>query len=214
MKTANDSRTAAAGSTNSAVASIQTHTQPLRSAIRPLHTGWARMVDALLPRTCAACRRWISGAERCCADCQAQLERLARLSYCPRCGRTMAPESIHTTACAACGRERFWNVAGIARVGPYATALRDLLVSLKFGGKASAAEVLADALAGALRRTEWFERIDCFVPVPMHRLRRWQRPCDHAAMLAERLSARVGISVRRAAIRRRNYAPSQTRARS
>ena len=189
----------------------QSTLHPFRTAAIATRSILASIADAVLPRTCAACNQWIDHPQPCCRACRSALAGLARLTYCPRCGRTMAPESIHTTACAACLRERHWNTAGIVRVGPYAPLLRRMIVSLKFGGRANVVNALADLLVAALRQAEWLPKINCLVPVPMHRLRRWQRPCDHADALARAVSERLRIPVQRAAVRRRAYAPSQTR---
>lgn len=144
-----------------------------------------------------------------CADCESRLEPLLNTVYCPRCARTARPESIFDDRqCAWCRNEPQWNIAGIARIGPYAPPLSDLLCDLKFGGNQRAAEWLAAHLARELTSRPWFSRVEVLVPVPMHWLRRLQRPCAHARMLAESLGARLGLPVR-SWVRRRKYSPSQ-----
>jgi ComF family protein len=170
------------------------------------------LLDALLPQTCVACDGWIAGNEgRVCPACQAAIETAQAVPYCPRCGRTMSPLAIHEKYCARCRTERFWNVAGVARVGLYRDeTLRRLLVGLKFTGSERQADYLGALLADAMRRTRWAGELEALVPVPMHRLRRWQRPCDHARLLAEAISRRLSIPVRKAAVRRVKYSISQT----
>jgi ComF family protein len=124
----------------------------------------------------------------------------------------MSPFSIHEKGCARCRTERFWNVTAVARVGEYREeSLRRLLVGLKFTGGERQADYLGELLTDALGKKEWLGEIEALVPVPMHRLRRWQRPCDHAQVLAEAVSRRLRIPVRRAAVRRVKYSISQTR---
>ncbi len=171
------------------------------------------LVDALLPQTCVGCDRWIARDDSpACPECRAALEATRALPYCPRCARTMSPFAIHEKGCARCRTERFWNVAALARVGEYREeSLRRLLVGLKFTGSERQADYLGQLLADAFRKQKWLDEIEALVPVPMHRLRRWQRPCDHARLLAEAVSRRLRIPVRRAAVRRVKYSISQTR---
>jgi predicted amidophosphoribosyltransferase len=131
------------------------------------------------------------------------------LPYCPRCGRTLPRPAIHEDHCARCKSEPFWNVAGVARVGLYTPALRSALLGLKYRGRERNAGYLADCLAAAVRAQGWLEQLDALVPVPMHWLRRAQRPCDHARLLTEALAERVKVPVIRL-VRRVKHSPSQT----
>jgi ComF family protein len=163
-------------------------------------------LDALLPQTCVVCEQWIASEESpACSTCRGALNVGQTLPYCPRCGRTVSPLSIH------CRTERFWNVAGVARVGEYRDeSLRSLVLGLKFSAGQRHAEYLGELLADALRQRAWLAEIEAFVPVPMHRLRRWQRSCDHARMLADAVSKRLNVPVRGAAVRRVKYSISHT----
>jgi ComF family protein len=178
----------------------------------PVRRVLAPLLDAVLPQTCVSCDSWIAADEPpACPACRALLEATIALPYCPFCGRTVSPLSIHEKNCAHCRTERFWNVGGIARVGEYREeALRRMLVGLKFTGGERQADYLGHLLASAMRKAAWVSGIDALVPVPMHRLRRWQRRGDHAQMLADAVSRRLKIPVRRAAVRRAKYSISQT----
>jgi ComF family protein len=170
------------------------------------------VTDALVPQTCVTCGAWISaGSGLACSRCRAEIAEIMRASYCPYCGRTMPPPAIHDDGCARCMHERFWNVAGIARIGAYEPLLRRLITRLKYGGRERNAELAADLLAAAIERQGWPGELRFIVPVPMHWLRRWQRPCDHAALLAAALSQRLNVPMLRA-VRRTKHTPSQTHA--
>lgn len=179
----------------------------------PARTALAPLLDALLPQTCVSCDTWIAADEPpACPACRGLLEATIALPHCPFCGRTVSPFSIHEKNCARCRSEYFWNVRGIVRVGEYREeALRRMLVGLKFTGSERQADYLGGLLADAMRKAPWVGEIDALVPVPMHRLRRWQRRCDHAQMLADAVSRRLKIPLRRNAIRRFKYSASQTR---
>ena len=179
-----------------------------RSRRRPW--GLDGLLDATIPQTCIGCGRWIPGARgRSCERCNKRLKRLATLPYCRSCGRTVNPISLTADGCRACRSERAWNFAGLARVGPYERLLRDLVLRVKYGGDVRAAVELADRLAAALGETPWFRDVGALVPVPMHWLRRWQRPLNHAALLTELVAKQTGKRVI-SAVRRVRYAPSQT----
>lgn len=183
--------------------------------------GARTVLDAVFPQTCVACGQWIfGGGEALCPGCAAALAEAASATYCQRCGRTMPAAAIHDEHCARCRSESFWNLGRVVRVGPYEAPLRAVIVGLKFTGDRRHVEFLGSRLAGALAGEPWIVTIDAFVPVPMHRLRRHQRPCDHALELANAVARhlrRAGgprIAVQQSAIRRRSYAVSQTRAAS
>ncbi|MCA9245068.1 MAG: ComF family protein [Phycisphaerales bacterium] len=167
------------------------------------------LADVVSPRSCLGCGVLIEHAGRVCAPCDAALAELRRLSYCGRCGRSARPETIDDDGCGVCRRERFWNMAGVARFGAYESPLREMVLDLKYDGVLANAEWLGAALAQRIAERPW-QPIDAIVPVPMHPLRRWQRPCDHAAELAEVVSRRLGIPLRRLA-RRSRYSESQLR---
>lgn len=169
------------------------------------------LVDAALPQTCAACGAWVAGSNGpVCPACHDEVCTASRLPYCPRCGRTLPRSAIHDDGCARCRAEPFWNVAGVVRVGRYTPALRSLLVGLKYHGHERNAGYLADRLAAELRERGWLGELNALVPVPMHWLRRAQRPCDHARLLAGALARRLKLPVIRAA-RRMKHTPSQVR---
>lgn len=180
------------------------------SALRAAAAVWQSADDMVMPQTCGACGNWIAGVEGdLCADCLAELRAAAAISSCPSCGRNAQPVTIRDGDCRACRGERFWNVAGVARVGPYGGALRALIVGLKYSGRERAAAIIARHLAESLRQTAWFADVDWLVPVPMHVVRRMFRPCNHALLLAEELSRCTGLPLARAVRRVRNT-PSQT----
>lgn len=135
--------------------------------------------------------------------------RLERLPYCTRCGRVGRRESIGAHGCAGCVSESFWNVGFVSALGPYHEPLASLVRALKYHGDSRCASILADRMAARLRGEPWLATVEALVPVPMHWLRRMQRPCAHAAMLADALGKALKLPVLSLASRIR-YAPSQT----
>jgi ComF family protein len=121
----------------------------------------------------------------------------------------MARVAIHESGCARCRREGFWNAAGVARVGAYTPGVRRLVTGLKYRRRQRSADFAAGLLAAVLAACGWGTGLDGLVPVPMHWLRRWQRPCDHTELLATALARRLHVPVLRA-VRRVKHTPSQT----
>lgn len=168
------------------------------------------LLDAALPQTCVACGTWIPAESGvACPACRAELLADLDRPACGRCGRTLPPAAIHAEGCARCRTEHFWNVSGVARAGLYGTPMRSLLVDLKHRGAERNGAFAAELLVAAVRRQAWAAELDCLAPVPMHWLRRLQRPCDHAWILAEHVGRRLGLPLVRL-VRRVRHTPSQT----
>jgi NADH pyrophosphatase NudC (nudix superfamily) len=92
----------------------------LRALLRPAGVLAQGLMDAILPQTCVVCGQWIPArAGLACGPCGELMGQIARVSYCPHCGRTMPTTAIDQVGCARCKHEDFWNVAGVARVGAY-----------------------------------------------------------------------------------------------
>ena len=181
--------------------------RPIFATLRDLGCG---VLDATLPQTCVSCGVWLPGGHGlACAGCHTEIATAFLRPGCPRCGRTLPRASIHEDHCARCRTEQFWNVAGVARVSTYEPTIRSIVLGLKYRGQERNAHYLAEWLAAALQDRGWPDGLDALVPVPMHWLRRWQRPCDHARVLAEALGQRLKTPVVRL-VRRARHSPSQT----
>lgn len=177
------------------------------------------MVDAVFPCTCLGCETWIRSEDApLCPHCSASIDAQRIISTCPQCARSINPLSVLDGSCAACRTEPFWNVVEIVRGGTYEEPLRSMLIRLKYGGRQRDADYLGELLARRLLATTWCGQIDVFIPVPMHILRRLQRPVDHAVALAEACVRKLRIMqpatrparMSHALVRRSRYAPSQT----
>lgn len=167
--------------------------------------------DALVPQTCAGCGAWIPATEGVlCEGCRRRVVRSIRWTYCPRCGRALASTAIHEEGCARCLHEKFWNIAGLVRLGLYEPPLERLVTGLKYGGDERGVALLAELLAAAIVKRGWRAELDYVIPVPTTLLRRWQRRCDHAAVLAAALAGRLDRPMLRA-VRRVRHSQSQTR---
>lgn len=185
-----------------------------RRFVRPAFRVLRQLDQLLMPPTCPVCNMATSdGRDAMCEACSRMLSVSAAATYCRRCGRAVNPLAITEKNCVLCRKERHWNLAGLVRTGSYPAELRKLLIDLKYAGGQRSIEPLAVRIASALRGEVWISKVEALVPVPMHWLRRLQRPCNHAYVLAEAVGRAVGIPLLDAC-RRVRYRPSQTTAKS
>lgn len=179
------------------------------AGLRALRAALARVDDVLMPQTCAVCGAWIdSRREFACEPCETALRAAAQVPYCGRCGRSAHPFAQAEDGCGECRGERHWNIAGMARIGPYVPELRQLVLGLKYGGRERCAAALGGMLAERLRLAPWLGDVDLLVPVPMHWRRRWFGRSPHAALLAAAVGRRLRLRVA-AVVRRVRHTPSQ-----
>ncbi|MBI4614655.1 MAG: ComF family protein [Planctomycetes bacterium] len=169
------------------------------------------LLDVAFPRTCFLCRADLSSSrnQALCARCWRSLPRLRRRA-CDRCG-TPDPLALWDGGCSACRRRSFPHRSLVA-AGSHRGGLRELVHLLKYSGFRGAAGPLARILAARLRRQDTLRshRIDLVVPVPSSASRDAARGFDHAALLARRLAARLGLPIDARALFRRRRAPPQT----
>lgn len=183
--------------------------QRLETATHRLRRWLNGAVSAAIPQTCCACERWTHPSDGpLCAPCAARVRALQSKSYCPRCGRTASPLIIDEDGCGLCRGEARWNFRALVRVAPYESPVEELVKGLKYRGVERHGDLLARWLSDVIASAPWRAEVDALTPVPMHRERRRNRPCEHAYVLARKVGARLGIPVRRAVVRVRN-APSQ-----
>ena len=153
-----------------------------------------------------------------CRICGHPLEEISRIPVCPSC--LSAPEPLlaeyFCVSCRTPFRNRFPLDAegrcGLCRnglhgfdaaycFGSYEGTLRELIHLLKYSGVKPLSGPLGKLLASALPLDE---RFDAIVPVPLHWLRRWRRGFNQSELLAQTVSRRSGIPVRRALSRVRS----------
>jgi predicted amidophosphoribosyltransferase len=182
----------------------------MRAKLAPLKRVGFHLLDALLPQTCAGCGAWIgAGVGILCVNCASELARLREIDYCARCGRNSPPVGAWEEGCRGCRSERYWNVAEIVRIGAYEHGLRAMILGLKYGGEERNALALGEMLADCIAARSWAGELHALVPVPMHWIRRLQRPCDHALLITDAAARRLDVAVCRIA-RRARHGPSQT----
>jgi ComF family protein len=141
-----------------------------------------QFLDMLFPACCAGCQR--SGHVLCPA-CIAQIQPLPS-PFCQLCGTPLSPEGT----CKYCQYHPL-KLNGQRAVSLYQEPLRGSIHGLKYDGNTRLAEPLGLLLAQAY--TRYGMRADMLIAVPLHSERQQQRGYNHAALLADVCSARLGV---------------------
>jgi ComF family protein len=106
--------------------------------------------------------------------------------YCRSCGTDAGSYASLNGNCAHCHQQQI-HFEGIARGGVYDGVLRDMILGFKFNDRTELAPLLCDITEAALSGSGFAEKIDFFVPVPLHFRRRFQRGYNQALLLSKGL---------------------------
>ena len=141
----------------------------------------------LWPPVCANCSESVAAADLdLCQACWDQLLTCTAGEYCPRCGRDASRYGLVAGACPACQSETL-HFDGIARAGVYVEALQRMILAFK-NGRSELDAMLGRLADAAFQGCSFYDRIDLFVPVPLHWTRRLSRGYNQSHLLAKRLN--------------------------
>lgn len=178
-----------------------------RSVIR---IAGIRLADLVYPAHCVLCRADV--AERddvgLCAACRQQLAPPV-LGWCQRCSAPLSGFAVEATQCVHCYQEPYpWKLAvALAR---YHGELAQAVVRTK----RRHSEPLSMALARLLcdRRGAQLKQLgaDLVMPIPMHWARRLRQGANGPELIAEVVSAKLGLPLRAGWLKRRKLTPRQT----
>jgi len=150
---------------------------------------WQAGLHLLWPDKCLVCGQSIHPAdEQLCRSCWQDLSEAVSGDYCRRCGHDVSPYGIVGGRCGYCQQLEL-PYDGIVRVGRYESALRALILLLKFSEQTQLADRLSQMLQQALLTSPFLSRIDMLVPVPLHWRRRLQRGFNQSCLLAKKLQS-------------------------
>lgn len=128
-----------------------------------LKTGLSPLVDLIYPPRCPSCGVAVAAHGGLCVDCWSQLDLLEANAS------DMGDASAVIAACA------------------YGEVSRQLVLNFKHGGKTALATVLAPMMAVSLPDASE-EDPPLLIPVPLHRMRLWERGYNQAGLLARELA--------------------------
>lgn len=157
---------------------------PTAALLRAARAAGRGLLDLLYPPQCPGCRRL---GEVFCAACRGQVRLYPRLC-CPRCGKPAAARSL----CPDCAGTPS-PLEAILPATVFAHPIRPAIHDFKYEGTRDLAAPLAEWLAAAWRLHHL--SADLIVPVPLHAQRERERGYNQSALLAQHLSAAVGVPV-------------------
>lgn len=139
----------------------------------------APIVDFALPPRCAGCGVIVPDPLTLCAGCWGQLELLTGHG-CLRCGVPL-PDPLGSCApCLATPPDH----DGAAAATAYGDVSRTIILKLKHGRKIGLAALVARLMSAHLPEDDdWV-----LLPVPLHRLRLWNRGFNQSALIAREIA--------------------------
>lgn len=182
--------------------------EPPRSQTQQRVTFTARAVGAIIDAARALEDFWISPTDLPLDETIAITgwKPDAPGDYCDRCASSIGPYETDEFGCASCRNRRLpWSRA--IRLGEYHGDLAQFVKAIKFAGRSKLAFDLGVTLGDALRRAGLDADRASVVPMPMPAIRKFTRPCEHAAEIAAGVSHALDAPLVRALSAR--YRPSQ-----
>jgi len=148
---------------------------------------WAGVNYLLWPAVCVVCGQSISDTQKgLCKNCWDELLGYTAGEYCRRCGADASRYGQLDIGCPDCqGRQLHFDA--IARAGVYKGTLQRLVLAFKLSGRCELDLILGFLGDSALDGSGFREKVDVFVPVPMHWTRRLARGYNHSHILAKKL---------------------------
>ena len=158
---------------------------------------WA--LDFALPPRCAGCGTIVADVHSFCPDCWRGVDFLGE-GGCSTCGIPL--QATEQRTCGAC-LARTPRIARTRAAVAYGDLARGLAIRLKYGRKVAIARTMARYMAPLVG--EGTDRL--LVPVPLHRIRLWNRGFNQSALVARELSRRLGIAADPLALTRTRRTP-------
>jgi ComF family protein len=158
---------------------------------------WA--LDFALPPRCAGCGTIVADVHSFCPDCWKGVDFLGE-GGCSTCGIPL--QATEQRTCGAC-LARTPRIARTRAAVAYGDLARGLAIRLKYGRKVAIARTMARYMAPLVG--EGTDRL--LVPVPLHRIRLWNRGFNQSALVARELSRRLGIAADPLALMRTRRTP-------
>jgi ComF family protein len=160
-----------------------------------------RLVDFCYPRLCAACDAPGDADREICERC---FDELRQLEASPACDRCAMPVAQPGAPCPFCHGEGLRPLEGILRLTVFEEPVRRLVHQIKYHGRWTLAEFLADRLLGLDPVLALLGQTDVLVPVPLHPLRRISRGYNQAELISKRLASRCAAKVLQPVVRLKN----------
>lgn len=180
--------------------------QPFTTFLSGVRESVSTIAEFCYPSICCVCDRPAPPGWRWCEACE---DALTKLQFAPACDVCAMPLSEHLAPCPYCEGKGLRPFDRIARLGIYASPLKDLIQRVKYHHDWPLAERLGDRLAGQDSVRAILDDTDVLLPVPLYWARHAKRGFNQAETIAKRLARKCQAKARRPVIRIRNT-PTQT----
>lgn len=158
------------------------------------------ILDFALPARCAGCGCIVAEVHSFCPECWNRIEFLGA-GGCVTCGLPLeATDAEHCAVCLASPP----RIARTRAAVVYGEVARGLALRLKYGRKIAIARTMARYMAPLIDAQPGAALL---VPVPLHRVRLWQRGFNQSAIVARELSRRTGLETDAAVLKRIKRTP-------
>ncbi len=112
--------------------------------------------------------------------------------------------------------KRFWGKVRLEKILAYyhfekGSSIQKILHELKYKKRQDVGELLGKEISLGLKENNFFENIDCIIPVPLHKKRFKQRGYNQSACFAKGLSTTTDIPVNTTTLFRAIENPTQTK---
>jgi len=194
---------------------ITTKAQKFSETAKRITSALTDGINHLLwPAVCNNCQVFISESQGgLCKSCWEEILGCVGGDYCGRCGRDVSKYAVIDGGCANCQQADI-HYDAIARGGVYNDALRDMILRFKFNDRTELDLRLCFIADSALSGSGFAERIDMFVPVPLHWIRRMQRGYNQSLLICKGLkhqSAKIDTDLVRIRNTQRQWKLSPTK---
>lgn len=164
--------------------------------------------DFLLPRVCVVCGARLLRAERhICLNCMADmpLTRFWTMEHNPMADRFNAVIQRDLEI-----RERYARSAALF-IYKDNSGYRKITQQVKYHGNVAAGRYFGSMLGRKLASSELFQDVDLVIPVPLHRMRQWQRGYNQAEVIAAGVAAELEAVMDCRILFRRRRTKTQTK---
>lgn len=159
-----------------------------------LRAGAGHVLDFALPPRCGGCGVIVTQLHSFCGDCWTAMNWCGQ-GGCETCGLPL--EATDAEVCGRCLAQPPQITRARAAV-EYGDVARALVMKLKYGRKVGSAATMAAFMAPLAELRD----DTVLVPVPLHRRRLWSRGFNQSVLIANALSAKLGVAQCRGALRR------------
>ena len=166
------------------------------------------IASLIYPPICTICSAAVGSDEYLCADCEAKLSRIVP-PFCAKCSEPFDGAITTTFSCANCSHRVLHFDAAISAYRSRGIA-RHVILNFKYGKQFHLRHLVGGWLISALNDSRIRGRkFDAIVPVPLHPARQRERGFNQALLLAEQVSAHVGVPVT-SVLKRVRFTTTQT----